>query len=152
MNSRFALTRRNKCAISLSELEKQKKDKKKPGHKTERKNKKMSASQLYQLESCLRLSSTQKMPRICQIESNEVALEPEITQSRIDLENQYNVLWEQYQDVMLESQELRNQKKALLLEVASIKKQQIRLQQLIELAKSGAKPDTEDKNSKPHEK
>lgn len=76
-----------------------------------------------------------------QIDVKSISIEPEVTQSRLDLENQYKILWEQYSNVRNESIELQNQKKALLLEVASIKKQQIRLQQLLELAKSGKKID-----------
>ncbi|EAY09924.1 hypothetical protein TVAG_481980 [Trichomonas vaginalis G3] len=128
LKSRFSLSRKSKYAIPLSELDDQQKSSTNQKHKNATQTKKLTLAQQYQLDSSIRLSSTNAVPKIMQIDVKSISIEPEVTQSRLDLENQYKILWEQYSNVRNESIELKNQKKALLLEVASIKKQQIRLQ------------------------
>ena len=142
MQERFSLLRKKNQVLSMDEFKRKQKKTNKKTIKT--KDPVILEMKKKQNEESDRLSFPKCVIPNCAIsafsKNEEIRVEtPIVTQSRAELEKRYLNLYEQYEDVFYEKLELENQKKSILLEVASIKKQEERLKQLLEIVKKQQK-------------
>ena len=147
MQERFSLLRQKNRVLSLDQYNKsQKKAKNQSSLKKKNKETKISDFKKRQDEQSDRLAFPKCVIPKCGVsqyskEQSEIRVEvPIVTQSRAQMEKRYLELYEQYEDVYYENVELQNQKRSILLEIASIKKQEERLQQLLGMVKNKPRP------------
>ena len=147
MQERFSLLRQKNRVLSLDQYNKsQKKAKNQSSLKKKNKETKISDFKKRQDEQSDRLAFPKCVIPKCGVsqyskEQSEIRVEvPIATQSRAQMEKRYLELYEQYEDVYYENVELQNQKRSILLEIASIKKQEERLQQLLGMVKNKPRP------------
>ena len=142
MQKRFSLLCKKNSVISLSQYEAmtKKKDKARKATKKTKADEIISENKRIQDEESNRLAYPKVLLPNVTNGKHLIALAkeidtPVIAQSREELEKRYKILYEKYEDVFYETQELENQKKSILLEVASIKKQQERLLEMLDAVK-----------------